>query len=371
MTPQELGHYRLDHVLGHGGMGVVYRAHDTRHNRDVALKLLSEGFSQDEEFKSRFRRESRVAARLREPHIIPIHDFGEIGDKLFIDMRLVDGQEISKILAENGPLPPARAVQLIGQVADALDAAHAEGLVHRDIKPSNILVTATDFVYVVDFGIARSVGSARTSLTISGATVGTLEYMSPERFTLADIDGRSDVYSMACVLLECLTGRRPFTGHDLPSLMFAHLHTPPPPLSSIVHGLPGDLDAVIARGLAKRPEDRYPTAGAMAQAARAALLSAPTVPSPQSVVTVRVDEPGPRENPDPAREQARGPQRPPTPPPSVVGPIAAPAPIGAAAVPDGPVGAGRRSRRRPRPRATVAAADRADLSSVSRCSPSC
>src|SRR6476620_7208508 len=210
MTPQELGHYRLDHVIGHGGMGVVYRAHDTRHNRDVALKLLSEGFSQDEEFKSRFRRESRVAARLREPHIIPIHDFGEIGDKLFIDMRLVDGQEISKILAENGPLPPARAVQLIGQVADALDAAHAEGLVHRDIKPSNILVTATDFVYVVDFGIARSVGSARTSLTISGATVGTLEYMSPERFTLADIDGRSDVYSMACVLLECLTGRRPF-----------------------------------------------------------------------------------------------------------------------------------------------------------------
>ena len=189
-------------------------------------------------------------------------------------------------------------MQLIGQVADALDAAHAEGLVHRDIKPSNILVTATDFVYVVDFGIARSVGSARTSLTISGATVGTLEYMSPERFTLADIDGRSDVYSMACVLLECLTGRRPFTGHDLPSLMFAHLHTPPAPLSSIVHGLPGDLDAVIARGLAKRPEDRYPTAGAMAEAARAALLSAPTVPSPQSVVTVRVDEPGPRENPE-------------------------------------------------------------------------
>jgi len=156
-------------------MGEVYRAHDVRRRRDVALKLLPEIFSNDEEYKRRFRRESHVAARLREPHVIPIHDFGEIENRLYIDMRLVDGTEIGRILEESGPLKPARAVNLIGQIAEALDAAHADGLVHRDVKPSNVLVTARDFVYWVDFGIARSVGTAGTALTATGATVGTLE----------------------------------------------------------------------------------------------------------------------------------------------------------------------------------------------------
>ena len=271
MIPRQFGHYHLEMLLGTGGMGEVYRAQDLRRNREVALKLLPEMFSNDEEYTRRFRRESLVAARLREPHVVPIHDFGEIDGRLFIDMRLVDGADIRSLLDTNGPLTPERAVHLIDQIAEALDAAHADGLVHRDIKPSNVLVTARDFVYVVDFGIARSIGAARTSLTMTGATVGTLDYMAPERFSNRPIDCRADVYSLACLLHECLTGTRPFPGDDLPSLMYAHLYTSPPVSSRVVPGLPASLDAVVARGMAKQPEDRYESAGELATAAREAL----------------------------------------------------------------------------------------------------
>ena len=179
----------------------------------------------------------------------------------------------------NGRIAPQRAVYLISQVAEALDAAHADHLVHRDIKPSNILVTSSDFVYVVDFGIARSIGGRQTSLTITGATIGTLDYMAPERFTGHDVDGRADVYSLACLLHECLTGAPPFRGKDLPALMYAQLYSDPPEASSLVEGVPPALDAVIARGMAKDPADRFATAGALAAAAREALLS--EVPTPQ------------------------------------------------------------------------------------------
>jgi serine/threonine protein kinase len=158
MTPRKVGNYRLERLLGTGGMGEVYKAHDTYRDRYVALKLLPEAFSDDREYLKRFQRESQVAARLREPHVIPIHDFGEIDGQLFIDMRLVDGADIGALLNRDGRIAPPRAVYLISQVAQALDAAHADHLVHRDIKPSNILVTFDDFVYVVDFGIARSAG---------------------------------------------------------------------------------------------------------------------------------------------------------------------------------------------------------------------
>lgn len=294
MTPRQFGHYDLVELLGSGGMGVVYRAMDTRHDREVALKLLPENLSADREYQARFRRESLVAARLREPHVIPIHHFGEFEDRLYIDMRLVDGKEIGTLLEESGPLSASRAVHLIGQVAEALDAAHAAGLVHRDIKPSNVLVTANDFVYVVDFGIAQSIGPGRTSLTITGATVGTLDYMAPERFTNADIDGRADVYALACLLHECLTATRPFQAQGLPALMYAHLYVEPPLPTSMVDDLPAGLDAVVGRGMAKDPQDRYMTAGALAEAARAALLdtgpgSAPR--NPRAPATVHVDRP--------------------------------------------------------------------------------
>ena len=161
MVPRSFGHYQLQALLGTGGMGEVYRAQDTRHEREVALKLLPEVLGGDEAYTRRFRHESRVAARLREPHVIPIHDFGEIDGRLYIDMRLVDGADLGKALAR-GAMSPARVVNVIGQIADALDAAHDDGLVHRDVKPSNVLLTPNDFVYVVDFGIARSIGTANT-----------------------------------------------------------------------------------------------------------------------------------------------------------------------------------------------------------------
>ncbi|GAA3241419.1 hypothetical protein GCM10017691_44590 [Pseudonocardia petroleophila] len=303
MTTRQFGQYVVQDLLGSGGMGEVYRAHDTRRDREVALKLLPELFSGDAEYTRRFRRESHVAARLREPHVIPIHDFGEIDGRLFIDMRLVDGRDIGQILAEDGALPPTRAVHLIGQIAEALDAAHADGLVHRDVKPSNVLVTANDFVYVVDFGIARSIGTARTSLTMTGATIGTLDYMAPERFSNQPVDCRADVYSLACLLYECLTATRPFSGEDLPALMYAHLFTDPPLPSTVSRTVLPALDEVVARGMAKRPDDRFASAGEFAAAARAAVAAGatgeaatvvhPRPPAPTAAPTVREAAPAP------------------------------------------------------------------------------
>ena len=222
---QQFGQYRIEGIIGSGGMGEVYRAYDTRRDREVALKLLPTALSDDPEYQRRFQRESYAVARLREPHVIPIHDYGEIDGRLFIDMRLVDGPNLGALIERGGPLPPERAVSLVSQIAEALDAAHADGVVHRDVKPSNVLVTANDFVYVVDFGIAHAVGHTRSKLTMTGATIGTLDYMAPERFESHPVDPRTDVYSLACVLFECLTAEKPFLGDDLPALMYAHLYT--------------------------------------------------------------------------------------------------------------------------------------------------
>jgi YVTN family beta-propeller protein len=298
VTLRQVGNYRLEILLGVGGMGEVYKAYDTLRDRYVALKLLPQVFSGDRDYLKRFQRESNVAARLRDPHVIPIHDFGEIDGQLFIDMRLVDGSDIAALLDRYGRIPPQRAVYLISQVAEALDAAHADHLVHRDIKPSNILVTPSDFVYVVDFGIARSVGGRQTPLTHTGAYIGTLDYMAPERFIGHEVDGRADVYSLACLLHECLTGAPPFSGRDLPALMYAQLYFGPPEASSLVEGIPPALDGVIARGMAKDPKDRFQTAGALAAAARGALLA--EAPTPQAMELQHIWT----ETPEPARQAA-------------------------------------------------------------------
>ena len=297
MIPRQVGSYRIDRLLGVGGMGEVYLAYDTDRDRYVALKLLPEALSGDEEYLRRFQRESHIAARLREPHVIPIHDYGEIDGHLFIDMRLVDGVDIGALLKTDGPMAPERVVHLLGQVAQALDAAHADHLVHRDIKPSNILVTESDFVYVVDFGIARATGARQAPLTITGASIGTLHYMAPERFADQAIDGRADVYSLACVLHECLTGAPPFDGKDLPALIYAHLYSSPPRVSGLVEGIPAALDAVIARGMAKDPAERFPSAGLLAAAAREALLTEEPVPA-----MTQLSAPGGTETPAPAWE---------------------------------------------------------------------
>ncbi|HZG91157.1 MAG TPA: serine/threonine-protein kinase, partial [Pseudonocardia sp.] len=285
MVPRSFGHYQLQALLGTGGMGEVYRAQDTRHEREVALKLLPEVLGGDEAYTRRFRHESRVAARLREPHVIPIHDFGEIDGRLYIDMRLVDGADLGKALG-GGAMSPARAVHVIGQIAEALDAAHDDGLVHRDVKPSNVLLTPSDFVYVVDFGIARSIGTANTALTATGTTVGTLDYMAPERFSMTGIDRRADVYSLACLLHECLTGRQPYRGDDLPSLMYAHLFTDPPRPSELADDVPTAMDEVVARGMAKQPAERFGRAGELAAAARDALREPASVPASERLTTV-------------------------------------------------------------------------------------
>jgi YVTN family beta-propeller protein len=270
---QEFGQYQIEGLIGSGGMGEVYRAYDTRRDRQVALKLLPMALSDDPEYQRRFQRESYAVARLREPHVIPIHDYGEIDGRLFIDMRLVDGPNLGAVIAESGSMTPARAVNLISQVAEALDAAHSDGVVHRDIKPSNVLVTPSDFVYVVDFGIAHAIGHTRSRLTMTGATLGTLDYMAPERFESHPVDPRTDVYSLACVLFECLTAQKPFTGDDLPALMYAHLYASPRKVSEVNPAAGSALDAVIAKGMAKKPADRYPSTGALAAAARVALVA--------------------------------------------------------------------------------------------------
>ncbi|SDO40331.1 serine/threonine protein kinase [Lentzea jiangxiensis] len=272
MTEETFGPYRIEELLGRGGMGEVHRAYDTAHDRIVALKRLSPGYHDDEEFRARFRREAQIVARLREPHVIPIHAYGEIDDRLYLDMRLVEGADLSDLISD-GPIDPSRAVRIVDQVASALDAAHADGLVHRDVKPSNILVTSGDFVYLVDFGIARSASPAATSLTASGSVVGTLDYMAPERFESVPVDGRADVYALACVLFACVAGRRPFTAEGTAAQIWAHMKEEPPKASPLNPAVPAALDDVIAKGMAKDPADRYATAGEFARAAALALTA--------------------------------------------------------------------------------------------------
>ena len=280
---ERFGPYRIEKLLGRGGMGEVYQAYDESHKRTVALKLLSPHLAADEGYRARFRRESELAARLREAHVIPIHRYGEIDGRLFIDMRLVEGSDLAAVLEQEGLLPPQRAVAIISQVAKALDAAHADRLIHRDVKPSNVLVSDRgedsddDFVYLVDFGIARATEDEQ-GLTKTGSALGSFDYMAPERFLEGTIDRRTDVYSLACLLYECLTGNRPFPGDALPVLMYGHLNSAPPLPSRTVGGIPQALDEVLARGMAKRPDDRFPRAGDLASAARRALRTPPEVP---------------------------------------------------------------------------------------------
>jgi serine/threonine protein kinase len=268
------GPYRLLTSLGRGGMGEVWQAHDTATDRVVALKVVHAHLSHDKAYLHRFRREAHAATRLNHRHVIPIHTYGEIDGQLFLDMRLVEGRDLDSLIQE-GPLDPPRAVGIIEQVASALHAAHTAGMVHRDVKPSNVLLESDDFAYLIDFGIARVV--ADTDLTGSSNVIGTWAYMAPERFTNPQIDARSDVYALACVLYECLTGTRPFPG-DSPELQFGgHLGVPPPSPSLGRPWVPAGFDNVIGNGMAKDPDKRYQTALELAFAAREA-ATAPAVP---------------------------------------------------------------------------------------------
>ena len=278
MKGTPFGRYELIELLGRGGMGEVWKAFDIATQRVVAVKVLPPQLAADPVFEQRFRREAYAAAGLNDPHVVPIHNFGEIDGRLYVDMRLIDGQDLEHVLTR-GPLEPARAVKIIEQISSALNAAHRVGLVHRDVKPSNILLAEDDFAYLIDFGIAR--GAGETGLTATGSVVGTWPYMAPERFTTGQTDTRSDIYALACVLYECLTNSRPFPGDSVEQQIAGHLTTPPPRPSIARPGVSPQLDAVIATGMAKDPDERYKTTIELARAARTA-VTAPIPRRPSS-----------------------------------------------------------------------------------------
>ena len=275
---EAFGPYRLEALLGRGGMGEVFRAFDNDHERLVALKRLAAHLADDPEFQGRFRREAQLAAKLRNPHIVPIHRFGELNGRLFIDMRYIEGYDVAELIDTVGALEPSRAVSILEQVGSALGTAHAAGLVHRDVKPSNLLVDQEnsqedrDFVYLVDFGISRAVATTRShSLTRTGALLGSLAYMAPEQFD-GMADSRVDVYALTCVFFELLTGSKPYQGNGLPALMHAHVNVPPPAPSDVRPDLTASFDDVIRRGMAKQPVDRYSSTAELVRAARSALI---------------------------------------------------------------------------------------------------
>jgi YVTN family beta-propeller protein len=275
-----VGAYRVDGFVGRGGMGVVYAAEHVALGRRVALKVVAPELRSDQGFRDRFLREARLAASLEHPNIIPVYDAGEDGDTLYLAMRFVEGENLGAILEREHLLDPQRALKILGKVADALDEAHRSGLVHRDVKPDNILLAwGEGSVYLTDFGLVRRLDS-RTRLTKTGYMMGTLNYMAPEVLRGEDIDARTDVYSLTCVLFECLTGGPPFERPTEPAVISSHLVDPPPAPSAVRAGLPRALDPVIGRGMAKERTDRYPSCGELIAAARDAIQAEVLPPAP-------------------------------------------------------------------------------------------
>jgi tRNA A-37 threonylcarbamoyl transferase component Bud32 len=262
-----LGGYRIEESLGRGGTSVVYRAEHVRLGRRAALKLLAPGLG-EADFTERFLRESRLAASLDHPNIVPVYDAGEQDGLLYIAMACVDGSDLKSLLAEEHQLPLRRALRIVGQIASALDAAHARGLVHRDVKPANILVGDGDRAYLSDFGIVKEV--ARNGTTRTGSFVGTIDYCAPEQIEGREVDARTDVYALACVLYECLAGEPPFHRESEVAVLNAHLHAPPPKLLRAAPDLPVGLEQVVAKALSKSPLDRYASCGEFMAAARGA-----------------------------------------------------------------------------------------------------
>lgn len=272
-----LGGYEIQALLGRGGMGVVYLARDPRLGRKVALKVLAPDLAQDESFRNRFIRESQMAAATDHPNIIPVYETGESEGVLFLAMRYVDGTDLRQVIREQGPLEPARAMSIVGQIGSALDAAHARGLVHRDIKPANVLLTTVgsdedpiDHVYLTDFGLTKR-SDSRSHLTETGGFMGTIDYMSPEQIEGKQIDHRTDLYALGCVLYESLTGVVPYERDSDVAVMYAHLMDDRPLVSALRPDLSTEIDAVVARSMSRNPDDRYPNSVAMIADARRAL----------------------------------------------------------------------------------------------------
>ncbi|HEU5471710.1 MAG TPA: serine/threonine-protein kinase [Actinophytocola sp.] len=274
LTGRRLGHYRIDGVLGKGGMSVMYRATDIRLGRKVALKVIAEHLTEDPEFRERFVDEARNTSAIDHANVVPLYDFGEVDGLLYIAMRLVDGSDLASLI-KGGPLAPARALALLGQVAEALDNLHDRGLVHLDVKPANVLVTsresAGEHVYVADFGLTRR--GATGHRTRGGDFLGSPTYAAPEHLRGEPVDGRTDAYSLACVVFACLAGRPPFQG-QVPEVIQGHLNRDVPRLTELVV-LPPAIDEVVRRGMAKNPKARYADCRELVAAARQALAGVP------------------------------------------------------------------------------------------------
>ena len=261
--------YRIEALAGRGGMGVVYRATQLGLNRPVALKLIASDLAHDPAFRERFKHESEMAAAIDHPNVIPVYEAGEIDGLLFITIRYVDGTDLRALIAREGRLAPARAGDLVAQVAAALDAAHQRGLVHRDVKPANVLIAGSgpsEHVYLTDFGLTKR-AAAQGGVTQTGQWVGTLDYVAPEQIEGRPADARADIYSLGGVLFEALTGRVPFPRDSDVAKIYAHLSDPRPAPSQLVGEVPRELDGVVQRALAREPADRYPSAGDLGRAA--------------------------------------------------------------------------------------------------------
>ncbi|OLF09380.1 serine/threonine protein kinase [Actinophytocola xinjiangensis] len=273
LTGRRLGHYRIDGVLGKGGMSVMYRATDIRLGRKVALKVIAEHLTEDPEFRERFVDEARNTSAIDHANVVPLYDFGEVDGLLYIAMRLVDGSDLASLI-KDGPLAPERALALLGQVAEALDNLHERGLVHLDVKPANVLVTSrestAEHIYVADFGLTRR--GATGHRTRGGDFLGSPTYAAPEHLRGEPVDARTDAYSLACVLFACLSGRPPFQG-PVPEVIQGHLNRDVPALTEHV-ALPPAIDEVIRRGMAKSPKSRYTNCRELMAAARQALAGA-------------------------------------------------------------------------------------------------
>ena len=265
--------YRVDSLLAHGGMGVLYRATQLSLDRPVALKVIKPELAEDGDFRARFILESQIAASIDHPNVIPIHEADEADGILFIAMRYVQGIDLARLIRRDGALEPSHAVRILSDVAAALDAAHARGLVHRDVKPANVLVTGSpdaEHVYLTDFGLVKR--SASTGgLTKTGQWVGTLDYVAPEQLRGDPVDARADVYALGCLAYQALTGSVPYPRGEDVAKLWAHMHTPPPSLREPAPSTPAALDEAVMRAMAKQPDDRFATAGEFSRAAAAAL----------------------------------------------------------------------------------------------------
>src|SRR3954464_5428307 len=342
----EIGGYRIVNLLGQGGMGVVYLADNVHNGQRVALKLLPPDLARSSGFRERFSREASYASSLRHPNVLEVYDAGEQDGVLYIAMQYVEGQDLKALLSREGRLDARRTVGILGQVASALDAAHSTGLMHRDIKPGNVMIAAgqPEHCYLTDFGLSKNPSSDSIALTAQGEFVGTIDYTAPELVLGKQADSRLDVYSLGCLIYECLAGQPPFPKERDVEVLYAHIQDPPPRVSAARPDLPPALDDVVAKAMAKKPDDRFPTCSAFIDAARLIVGEPPSAPPPPPppppgvpVPPAAAAAPPPPPPPPPGPPPLPDPPAPPAAaPPADAAPPAAPEPPAAAAPPAAP-----------------------------------